>query len=58
MEKKQLDKLIKENKGNLQKILNDYMKGKYYLTQNQLQKVIDLRGERKYQITQKGDIYE
>lgn len=56
MKKERLDKLIKENKNDLQKILNDYMKGKYYLTQNQLQKVIDLRGERKYQITQKGDI--
>lgn len=56
MKKERLDKLIKENKNDLQKILNDYMKGKYYLTQNQLQKVIDLRGERKYQITQRRDI--
>jgi len=48
MKAKQFNKLIKEHKDDLQKIINDYMLGKYYLTNKQLDQVIKLRGERKY----------
>ena len=42
----ELNKLIKENKDNLQKIIYIYIMNKIYLTNSQLDYVIKLRGER------------
>lgn len=43
-----INQLIKENKNDLQKLINGYIDGKYYFTQKQLDKIIKLRGERVY----------
>lgn len=46
MKPNKFNKLIKENKDNLQKIIYMYCNNKIYLTNKQLDKVIKLRGVR------------
>lgn len=47
---KEFRKLINENINNLQKLINDYTDGKFYLSQRQLDEIIKLRGERLYPV--------
>ena len=47
---KEFRKLINENIHNLQKLINDYTDGKFYLSQRQLDEIIKLRGERLYPV--------
>lgn len=46
MKKNLFNKLVKENKNNLQKVIYMYCTNKIYLTNKQLDKVIKLRGEK------------
>ena len=46
MRTNKFNKLIKENKDNLQKVIYMYCNNKIYLTNKQLDKVIKLRGVR------------
>lgn len=46
MKPNKFNKLIKENKDNLQKVIYMYCNNKIYLTNKQLDKVIKLRGVR------------
>lgn len=46
MKPNKFNKLIKENKDNLQKVIYMYCNNKIYLTDKQLDKVIKLRGVR------------
>lgn len=47
MTKKELNKLIKENKENLQRIIYKHINGNIYLTSRQLNEVIKKRDKRK-----------
>lgn len=47
MTKKELNRLIKENKENLQRIIYKHINGNIYLTSSQLNEVIKKRDERK-----------
>ena len=46
MKPNKFNKLLKENKNNLQKVIYMYCTNKIYLTNKQLDKVIKLRGKR------------
>lgn len=46
MKTNEFKKLIRENKNNLQKIINMYCMNEIYLTEKQIEEVLRLRGER------------
>ena len=46
MKSKEFNKLLKEHKDNLQELIRLHCESKIYLTQQQIQRVINLRGER------------
>lgn len=48
MKKREFNKLIKEYDNDLQKLINKYINGDLYFTQNELDIIIKKRGERKY----------
>lgn len=48
MKKMKFDRLIKENKNNLQMLINKHINGELFFTQRELDKIIKKRGERKY----------
>ena len=48
MKKIKFDKLIKENKDNLQILINKHINGELFFTQKELDLIIKKRGERKY----------
>lgn len=48
MKKREFNKIVKEYENDLQKLINKYINGELYFTQNELDIIIKKRGERTY----------
>ena len=56
MKVKKFNKLVKENENNLQKLINKYINGELFFTQNELDIIIKKSGERTYERKNKKGI--